>query len=150
MSKRAVSRFVLAMTMVLTGLVAGGSVAGADTAAGAGMLAPANCQPGYACIVNGSGTVVYKNAGNTPSNFFFAPDGGGYVWNNGVRFRGFDHIQLNTVVGGNRWTICLHFGREPVFAQPEPTAGSIVPGEAVTGWRWRGECVGDEDSWHRV
>lgn len=143
MTKRAVSGVILATTLVLTGLVASGPVAGAAT------LAPPNCEPGYACIVNGSGSVVYKNAGNV-NNFYYAPDGGGYVWNNGVRYPGLDHIQLYTIIGDRRYTICLHYGREPVFVQPEPTAGVLVPGEAVTSWRWRGECIGDEDTWHRI
>jgi hypothetical protein len=143
MSKRTVRGFVLAATLVLVGLVASGRAAGADT------LAPPNCEPGYACIVNGSGHVVYKNAGNA-NNLNYTPDGGGYVWNNGVRYPGLDHIQLYTTIGTSRYTICLHYGREPVFAQPEPTAGILVSGETVTSWRWRGECIGDEDTWHRI
>ena len=64
---------------------------------------------------------------------------------------GVDHIQVVTrTPEGNRWTICLHYGRTPTFGQPEPTAGTLVAGERVLSWRWRGECVGNEDSWHII
>jgi hypothetical protein len=107
------------------------------------------CDPGEACIMDNIFNTLYTNAGNASPNFV-VPNGG-FVYNNGVRLPGLDHIQVITrTPEGNRWTICLHYGRTPVFAQPEPTAGTLVAGERVLSWRWRGECVGNEDSWHII
>jgi hypothetical protein len=107
------------------------------------------CDPGEACIMDNIFNTLYTNAGNA-SPSFVVPNGG-FVWNNGVRMPDLDHVQVITrTPSGNRWTVCLHYGRTPTFAQPEPTAGTLVAGERVLSWRWRGECLGNEDSWHLI
>lgn len=153
MVKRTIGGVLAVVTLALAGLIATTSAAGAspDTpgTADTGEAVADTCVPGEACIVDAYGNVVYSNAGNT-GPIWIAPAGGGYVWNNGVRYPGLDHIQLYTSYGGTTLTICLHYGRSPVFVQPDPTAGALFDGEAVTSWRWRGECIGDEDEWHVV
>lgn len=143
MNKRAVGRVVAAGLMALAGLVTTG-----PTPATASPAAD-TCVPGEACIVTWNGVVVYSNAGGAYP--YISLPNGGYVWNNGVRYPGLDHIQLYTYDPdpGVTWTICLHYGRQPVFVWPNQTAGGVEPGDFVIGWFWRGECQGD-DHWRRA
>jgi hypothetical protein len=139
---------------------AGGLAAVALSLAGLGAVSPAeaspeapalalSCNPGDACIVDNNGTVVYKNAGNANPNV--SVPNGGHVWNRGTRFAGADHIQVVTQTpSGLKWTVCLHYGNNVTYAQPDPTAGALINGEKVLSWRWRGECVGEEDVWHTI
>jgi hypothetical protein len=148
MTKIRMAGALAAATLSLAGL---GAVSPADAseAAPAAVTSDGVCNPGDACIVNAAGTVVYDNPGNANPNV--TVPSGGYVWNRGTRFPGADHIQLRTrTASGNNFTICLHYGNSPVFVQPDPTAGTLLGGETVLSWRWRGECVGTEDEWHIV
>jgi hypothetical protein len=132
------------------------AAAGALLAATAGgiVTAPtasaATCNSGSACLYwrnsNGVSTLIYQNAGNATLNFQ-TPSTGGWVWNHGVRYPGADHITLTTKFGGYRWRICLHYGAVN-YTIGQNTATGLQPGEVVTGWRWRGECAANEDSWH--
>jgi hypothetical protein len=146
--KRVALGLVAAVAVVLAGLIPL-NPAGASPAAPEASAVALTCDPGEACIMDNIFNTLYTNAGNASPNFVIPRDG--FVWNNGVRMPGVDHIQVVTrTPEGNRWTICLHYGRTPTFGQPEPTAGTLVAGERVLSWRWRGECVGNEDSWHII
>ena len=103
------------------------------------------CSPGYACVLDGL-TPIYRNAGNI-SGVSIAGD---WVWNNGVRYPGADHLNLVTWYPGvGQLTICLHYGPQDVYG-PDPTMVSLASwnGQVVTGWRWRGECSAAEERWH--
>jgi hypothetical protein len=144
MVKRFVGGVAAVVALTLAGVV--------TTSPGAEAAEPAalSCSPGYACILNDAGQVIYRNAGNT-GPISVAPGGyGGRVWNNGVRYPGLDHIQLY-VRNASGWTltICLHYGPQTI-SQPDPTVGGLQSRDTVTSWRWRGECVGEEDTWHRI
>ncbi|MEV0791488.1 hypothetical protein [Kribbella sp. NPDC050459] len=113
----------------------------------------ATCNAGSACVYqtlsNGSSSLRYQNAGNATISLTTGPYGG-WVWNNGVRYPGADHITLTTTYGGYRWRICLHYGpADQNQGTGKTTAAALQPGEVVTGWRWRGECASGEDIWRK-
>jgi hypothetical protein len=142
--KRAGLGLVAVVAVGLAGLVPLDLVRAAPAAA---EPTPVPCDPGEACIVDRP-VVVYRTAGNAP-NIWVRVNNGGYIWNHGVRYPGLDHIQVRTMTpNGRLWQICLHYGPNVTFDQPEPTAGRLVPGERVMQIQWRGECSGNEDTWH--
>jgi hypothetical protein len=136
----------LGVVAALLTLTLGGAVTTAPGAAATEAASGVPCSPGYACVLDASGLVIYRSAGNTGTISVTPGGSGGHVWNNGVRYPGLDHIQLSTRSGSTRLTICLHYGPKNLH-QPDPTLGTLTGGETVTGWRWRGECVGNEDVW---
>ena len=141
MPRRPVWGAVAAVGLALSALVAMAPGASADDAEAAAV----NCSPGYACVLDGL-TPIYRNAGNI-SGVSIAGD---WVWNNGVRYPGADHLNLVTWYPGvGQLTICLHYGPQDVYG-PDPTMVSLASwnGQVVTGWRWRGECSAAEERWH--
>ena len=150
MSRRAVWGAVAAVGLALSALVAtapgAAADAGDDRRAGGGVGAAAvTCSPGYACILDGL-TPIYRNAGNV-SGLAIAGD---WVWNNGTRLPGADHIDVVTWYPGvGQRTICLHYGpQDPYGADPTMASMASWNGQVVTGWRWRGECTAAEERWH--
>lgn len=149
MVRRTVGGVVAVAALALAGLFsASPDTASAETPNTGGVESAAlTCPPGYACIIR-DGQVIYRNAGNTGA---IAVRGGGNVWNNGVRSPGLDHIQVTartTFTPGWRLTVCLHYGPQN-FSQPDPTISGVNSSFIITGWRWRGECGTNEDTWHR-
>lgn len=140
MTKRSVARLAAIAALA----IAATAVTGAPPAEAQQLSCPLE----YACVYNSSGSVIYNNAGNTGNISISASNG--RVWNHGRAFPGLDHIQLRTRYSGARWTICLHYGNTQTGAQPDPTVAFLSNGEVVTGWTWRGECVGNEDEWQYV
>jgi hypothetical protein len=140
MMKRIIAR--LAATVAL-------AIVGTGVTAAPPAEAQLSCPLGYACVYDVYGEVIYRNAGDT-GDIEVGGSITGKVWNHGRAFPGADHIQLHTRYAGSAWTICLHYGNAQTLSQPDPTAAHLGPKEVVTGWTWRGECVGDEDIWRRV
>ncbi|WP_433163255.1 hypothetical protein [Kribbella sp. CA-247076] len=137
-------------------LTAVGAVLGITVAGAIATAPPASaesCGAGNTCFywtnTNGTSTLKYKSAGNVNGILHPGPRGG-WVWNNGVRYPGADHITLTTSINGSRWRICLHYGPADFnLGTGGTTAARIGQGEIVTGWTWRGECAPGEDNWRR-
>lgn len=137
----------LAAVAAVLGVTVGGAVVTAQPASAA------TCNAGSACFywsnANGTSTLRYQNAGNWHGQLH-PGERGAWVWNNGVRYPGADHITLTTSWNGTRWRICLHYGAANFnLGSGATTAARIAQGEIVTGWTWRGECRAGEDNWAR-
>ncbi|TWD83411.1 hypothetical protein FB561_4573 [Kribbella amoyensis] len=147
MLKRRLAALALTLGIAVAGLVTVTQPANAATTA-----ATATCNAGSACLywynTDGSATLKYQNAGNI-HGLLGVGYWGGYVWNNGKKYPGADHITLTTKLYDVRWRICLHYGAVN-FTQGTgvATAGKLQDEETVTGWTWRGECAAGEDRWH--
>jgi hypothetical protein len=143
--------FAAALGLTGTVLVAAAPPAHAD-------LDP--CPRGHACLYLLPEERLLAHSGGNAWPFVRLPgDQSGYIWNNGTRHPGLDHLQVTGVVpGGTAWTICLHYGpktnphRFPPFGNAvQPTAAYVVPGQIITNWYWRGECADlQDDGWYQV
>jgi hypothetical protein len=146
-AKRRTGRTALGLGAVL-GLTIAGGVVTAPPASAASCIAGNTCF--YWSNANGTSTLKFQDDGNV-SGQLHPGERGAWVWNNGKRYPGADHITLTTSLNGSRWRICLHYGPAN-FNQGTggTTAARIGVGEIVTSWVWRGECAAGEDNWRRV
>lgn len=104
-------------------------------------VAPPGCNSGAFCAnsgFSGTGSLLLEVQGN----FSGSVPGVASVFNNGVKFPGADHVQLDWVwFDGTTSSRCLHYNPGPgVFAvnfNPAPIR--------ITRVRWRGECGANED-----
>ena len=138
---RRFTRALATLAVGATGLLAAPAAATAAPVAPA--AAAAACPPGSTCVVNAQGQVQFQSSGNVSNQWI---PSNGYVWNNGRRYPGADHINLRTYVYGRYWTRCVHFG--PYSIGADPTAAPMHAGEVVVGWTWRGECADWEEQMH--
>ena len=142
----------LALTAVVAVAPGAGAQAPGVEAGSPPSVLASNCPLGSACMYDQSGRNLYTTDGNSGPIWVLSPPGGAWVRNNGYRYPGADHIQVTIFSGvtGYRYTTCLHYGPTAV-GQPSPTVADIPAGMGLTGIRWRGECVGNEDdAWWRV
>lgn len=112
-------------------------------AAGPSAGAAATCRLGNVCVYDTSGNIIFQSPGNVSGRSFSAF----FVWNNGRRDPGFDHVNLFVRDdSGAKWRICLHYGPQNTGA--DRTVVHPGPGDVVTGWTWRRECdLGEDNVW---
>lgn len=148
MSARSRTRRTLTGMGAVLGLTVAGVVVTAPPASAAACSSGSTCF--YWSNADGTSTLKYQEDGNV-SGQLHPGVRGAWVWNNGVRYPGADHITLTTSINGTRWRICLHYGPANfTLGTGGTTAARIGVGEIVTSWVWRGECAAGEDNWRRA
>jgi hypothetical protein len=105
----------------------------ASAAPAAAEPSPPGCPKGYVCGYSGPdqrGWPALKARGNWSGRVAARS-----IFNNGLRQPGADHIQLEWLYRGKKWSACLHYNPGPGLYKL-----NFVPGVWVTSAMWRGEC----------
>jgi hypothetical protein len=101
---------------------------------------PPGCNDGAFCAYSDmfeEGTLLLERQGNWAGSI----SGVMSVYNNGVRWTGADHVDLDWNFGGNAWRQCIHYN-------PGPGHRIDFIGVQIVKVRWRDECKPGEDKPH--
>jgi hypothetical protein len=105
----------------------------ASAAPAAAEPSPAGCTKGYVCGYSGThqrGWPALKARGNWSGRVAVRS-----IFNNGQRQPGADHVQLEWLYRGKKWSACLHYNPGPGLYKL-----NFKPGVWITRSTWRGEC----------